>query len=330
LTSETAPPPRNPRLQMCVEEYLFNEYALQGDTIKASIIKAKSLDISYLPSKHQSAMKESFQSAEKTFGLIENIKSTDMALQAYIPEYRPQHVVVRDIQRDGRKIDRKIKAIELKIRDRRRENENDSSIAGLEEKIESLKAEKIKVLATVPTTWKDARKRFVDLSKADKKARMTYRRNVDNAYEPLPSLRKMIADTDKLAALEEKLKSVDEMINLPQMEAMQAIKTVEAAFGTVAGSGSIKSKVSKARRALKGNKHNPEKARKTLASGLEIFAKEVAWRSKARDLLLAGLIEYNDAIKGTIGLRSQERLTDDQAGEIASCLSVHRDISLNF
>ncbi|MCZ6731006.1 MAG: hypothetical protein O7B27_00410 [Gammaproteobacteria bacterium] len=44
----------------------------------------------------------------------------------------------------------------------------------------------------------------------------------------------------------------------------------------------------------------------------------------------AGLDEYDDAIKNSIGLRMQARLTVDQAEKIASCQAIRRGISLNF
>jgi len=330
LTSETAPPPRNPRLQMCVEEYIFPIYDQNKDVIRASINKAKSLDVSYLPSKYRNSMIEGFASAEKTFDLIEQVRIKDKALQSYVPEYRPLHIEVRGLQRDARGIDKDIKDLEVTIRDRKRVNPNNTSIASLEAKIAELTAEKREILAKVPVNWDEARKRYTELAKADKKARMTYRRNVDDAYAPIPELRKIIDQTDELAALEDELKSVEQLINLPQEEAIEAIQAVESQFSGVAGASPIKSNISKARRALRGKKYDPEQAHKELAKALDIFAKEMAWRTKARDLLSTGLKEYDEAIKETIGLRSQERLTDDQAGDIASCLSIHRDISLNF
>ncbi len=63
---------------------------------------------------------------------------------------------------------------------------------------------------------------------------------------------------------------------------------------------------------------------------LELHAAEVAWRQQASTQLSAGLDEFDDAIKNSIGLRMQARLTVDQAEEIAGCQAIHRDISLNF
>jgi hypothetical protein len=46
--------------------------------------------------------------------------------------------------------------------------------------------------------------------------------------------------------------------------------------------------------------------------------------------MLPALDAYDEAIRHSIGLRMQKRLTTEQAEEIAGCQSVHRDISLNF
>ena len=109
---------------------------------------------------------------------------------------------------------------------------------------------------------------------------------------------------------------------------METIKAAERELGQVAGSAArIKGRLSKARRALRGNSPDPEKAAGFLAEARERYAEEVAWRTRAADELLPGLSAYDDAIKHNIGLRVQERLTKEQARLIAECKSVHRDVS---
>ena len=67
-----------------------------------------------------------------------------------------------------------------------------------------------------------------------------------------------------------------------------------------------------------------------LAEAQELYTDDVTWRKRAQSELQPALTEYNDAIKSSIGARLQKRFTTDQAHAIASCQSVHRDISLNF
>ena len=111
---------------------------------------------------------------------------------------------------------------------------------------------------------------------------------------------------------------------------MDAIKSAATALGAVEGVSSIRSKLSKARRALRGDSPKRDEAADRLAEALELLTEELAWRRTAAAQLANGLATYDEAIKSTIGLRSQERLTGDQAEEVASCQSVHRDISLSF
>ena len=56
-----------------------------------------------------------------------------------------------------------------------------------------------------------------------------------------------------------------------------------------------------------------------LAEARERYAEEVAWRTRAADELLPGLSTYADAIRHSIGLRVQERLTNEQARLVAEC-----------
>ena len=329
LTSETAPPPKNPRLQLCLEDYLFNAYDQRGDALRASIDKAKRLDISYLPDRRRRALTESFQSAEATFGLVTKVRETAAAVEAYVPDYRPIHRRVRALQSDIRGIDREVQELE---RERRRLDDGQTEIAAeLTKRIATLKDEKAAIEARIPTAWKDARKRFVDLSNAERRARLAYRRNVDGAYEPIAEVQRVIAEADKLAALEDRLRSLTSIVTGgPIKETVETFRAAERALGTVEGASHIRSRISRARRDLTRRVPNRERAAKRLEEGLKRFETEVDWRRRAKAELASGLATYDAAIRDTIGIRLQDRLTSDQAAEIAACQSVHRDISLRF
>ena len=49
LSSFNAPPPMNPRLQACVEDYLGETFALEQQSIEAAITSVANVDMSYLP-----------------------------------------------------------------------------------------------------------------------------------------------------------------------------------------------------------------------------------------------------------------------------------------
>lgn len=331
LTSETAPPPRNPKLQRCIESFLFDTYDVKAVDLKTSISSAAALDISMLPKKHKNALKEGFAAANKTFEMVANVRSAERARQAYIPGYRPLHEEIRDIRVELGTFDRELRELEKSRRNLAREGESARSELDhvLAEMVE-LENKKKQSLANTPVGWDQARERYVTLEKAEDKARRSYRNTMDDAYEALSNVQKLIASADQLASLEKDIRDLEAVIaNIPGAEAIEKIKAVANKVGAVSGASSIKSKLSKARRAIK-RKDDRVKAANELAKALKIYTEEVTWRQKAKINLLSDLQQYDADIYDTIGLRMQERLTSEQAKEVAGCLSNHRDISLSF
>jgi len=330
LTSETAPPPVNPRLQLCMEENLFAFYDTQGEELRTAIEKARTLDISYLPEEMRKSLTGSYELALETFDLATATKTAQAATRAYEAEYRPIHLQARQIQSEVRTIDARIKSLRQELSRRSRNNAPAEELADRGREIEDLKNYQTELDSGVPDAWEEAHKRYTDLAKEEKKARLTYRRNVDSAYEPVIAMRQILEQTAALSELDAQLTSLTSVINNdPPEQAMATIKSAESALSE-AGAGDAKSKLSKARRALKGDEPDREKAADLLSESRELYASEVSWRQRAQTELTAGLDEYDNAIKHSIGLRLQKRLSKEQAKSIASCQSAHRDISLSF
>ena len=120
------------------------------------------------------------------------------------------------------------------------------------------------------------------------------------------------------------------ILDTPADQAIAQIKDAERGLNDIDGTSAIKSKLSKARWALKGKNPEPEKAIQELREGLQLFAAEVDWRTKAAAELAPALATYDDAIKESIGLRLQRRLSPEQIKAVSACQSVHRDRSLQF
>ena len=62
--SATSPPPRNPKLQICLEEYVTNTIDKNKQEISDAINNAKAIDLSFLPIKIQKNLTSAFDSAE--------------------------------------------------------------------------------------------------------------------------------------------------------------------------------------------------------------------------------------------------------------------------
>ena len=61
-----------------------------------------------------------------------------------------------------------------------------------------------------------------------------------------------------------------------------------------------------------------------------MYAQQRIWRERAIAELLPDIKTYEQAIRGTTGLRLQKRLVKTEALYVAACNSGHRDISLHF
>ena len=332
LTSETAPPPMNPQLQECLEEYVFTYYDSEGETLLAGVSRAKGLDVSYLPESQQKALLAGFESVMSVSMLVGDVIAARDALDAYIPEYRSLHREVRGVQRRARLSDKRLEELERRIRNWSVEYDGpESEKVKFESEFAVLNEERNTQLSQVPASWQGARDGFVERAKVLKKARVRYRQSVDSAYESVVKLQSLIADADNLAELDKELTNLTRTVQDSSPEAaMAAIKAAEKNLSAVAGSGKVKSKFSKARRALKKKTPKTDKALNHLSQGMKLFRSEVAWRSRAKAELLDDLLVYDDLLKKSIGLRLQRYMTTEQAQYVAVCHSHHKDVSLNF
>jgi tripartite ATP-independent transporter DctM subunit len=333
LTAETAPPPKNPRLQQCLEAQVFAFYDNNSDTLQSSIQEAMRLDISYLPEKRQNELAKSFDLALGTFDLVTKVRAAEAGVQQATVGYRPLHIQVRRLQDNVRDIEEEIGELANDLnRLKRREAASPGEIEELERSIGALNAEKAALEARIPDTWEDERKRFVGLLDAEKKARRDYRRNVDRAYEPVQKIVTLAATGESLAAISDEIDGLAEIAqNASVVEVKAALKAARSTLSKAApDTSAISSLLTKGDRALRPDGKGREKTVGFVQQAIELYKSEVAWRNRAVGELAAGMTSYDDAIKNSIGIRLQERLPTGIARSVAACRSHHRDISLNF
>ena len=137
----------------------------------------------------------------------------------------------------------------------------------LEDEINGLKRSRTDTLALVPSNWKEIRNKYLKLSKKERQLRIKYRRTVDDAYDIVPKLTKLISAVDELKASKAYINTLFDVVKLEAPDiAMLKIKNVEGLVGSISGGHKIKSRLSKARRALRGKKLDRKKALSFLAS----------------------------------------------------------------
>jgi len=332
LVSETAPPPSNPKLQECLENYIFADYDQNWSRIEASIERIKTASLSYLPDEYQDRLNESYKQAGKTFALAEEVQLAAIRLDDYSPAYRPLHIEVRRIQRTMRKLETRLEDLQ-QTRQRMSFDEpvDEKGIEKILASIATVESQRDDLQSSIPEQWNASRSEFETLAKAETRARRKYRRNVDESYEMIVTMRRMISQLDQLTELENQILPLVDVINGQSADdSMQAIKAVEDEVDSLIEMHRVKSMLAKARRALRGDNPELDKAVTRITQAHEQMQLEIAWHRRAAEELSADLEAYDQAIASTIGMRMQERLTGDQAESIASCLAVHKDISLHF
>ena len=210
LTSEVSPPPMNPRLQECIQEYKFELYENNGDIIKSNINEISSLDISYLPELNKEFLENTYMNAVLTFELVDNIKKSKLILGEYNQNYRSLHLAVRKIQKRQFKIDNRIKKLEKEKGYLERENET-NKVNKMQSQIDELHNEKIEIAKKIPLNWDDAHNEYKRLAMEKKKAVTKYKRNVDSVYENIQMLKEIIKDRGKLINLETDISKLREL-----------------------------------------------------------------------------------------------------------------------
>jgi len=331
LTADTAPPPRNPRLQYCLEQNIFAQYRDREAEIRDAIGRARALHIGLLPKKLEKATQTALDKAARTFELLEGIRKARVIVESQVGAYRPLHSEVRLLQRRMTGIETETKELTRQANLLGETPKEQAEKQALRERVESIAAEREALRTQIPERWNTEHESFRVVQKVEEKALKAYRRNVDEAYEPIHELIKIIAGVDRLAALEREFMALTQQVTSGDpADSVEKLAAAAKAVGAVAGTGKIKSNLVGARRALRARTPNREKALKKLGQALKIYREELVWRQRAKVELLAGLQAYDMAIRDTIGIRLQSRLPQEMALDLASCTAEHRDISLHF
>ncbi|MBT8153908.1 TRAP transporter large permease subunit [Epibacterium ulvae] len=328
LLSETAPPPRNPRLQICLEDHVHQALLNDEVAIHAALERVRGLDLSYLPNSTMNDLTVALSGIENSFNLIDNVKSAERTTETASVDYRSLHAEVRALQRRIWANEARMDQAETDIA---RARGDQDVIERAQTLITVMTHENADTLEQIPSEWTEEHKRFSEVLKAESKARSSYRREVDNTWDSLAELRAIsLAGQAYVAVAAEFGPLIVAATTAEAEEAMSQIETLERKLRDIAGTDKIVSALGKARRALKGRKADPEKAVQQLVDAQALHQSGVAWRLRAEAELSAPLTALSDSVRLTVGLRQQPKLEKDQALALASCLSVHKNVSLNF
>jgi len=330
LLSDTAPPPRNPRIQYCVEEYIHGALIAEATELDTAIANAKALDISALPRKMQKSVTDSFAGIETAKLAMTNAKAAEARIVEASTDYRPVHTMVRALERDARKIGERISELETRA-ERMRGPEQADALAAMTKRIDGLKAERDALLDQRPADWEDTQAEFAKLNKAEATERNKFRRSADGAYGGVKSVVEALNATEAFKALGDEFATVRSAIETGEPAEVQAqVQALGRKFSSIEGGSKIGSGINRARRALRSKTPKPERALKELDKAKALYDQQLEWRAASRGELTDGLNAYQQVLARTVGLRQQPKMSRDPALFVAGCQSHHRNLSLSF
>ena len=329
LTSKVAPPPMNPKLQHCLQEYKFDIYNNEEQRIRAAILGFQSLVPSDIPNDKADIFEEHFENALGTFALVKKLQKTEKEYNLFAEDYRDLHYSVRKKEKKIRKIDKRIKKLEAKIRNLDKDNMSEKN--KIELKIEDYKLEVEEITKQIPENWLSKNKEFEIILKDKNTRTKRYRKNVDQAYDNLDQIVMFIKDHEKLNELSPDVNNLRKNIgNEDYKNSISIIDNLFEKLGEISGTEEFANRLDDLYSLLDSEEIEVNKISDASSEVYMLFEKEVNWRKDAEKNLMPELEKYNSVIKNNIGLRLQSRLTKDQAIFVAKCNSIHRDISLNF
>jgi len=335
LLAETAPPPANPRLQACIEDYISEQYETRGGEITASIEAARSWDLSGVPDNIAADVQSALDNASQAMPLLAEARGVSAQIAEASVDYVPVLRVVRHVEQDIVKHDEEIEEVEqLLSRLQRNQPELTDDIDRLAARLAVLQEERVALDTATPAEWEELRPQFSSLLTSEKRAYGIYRRTTDSAYEPILEFANILRGADSLSAMREEIAGLADIIPTEDPDALTEImQGIESRVGEIAGAGDVRTALSEARRKMRtsGNEPpDPDAALVEHMEAMEILDAEIAWRTEVSGRLLSDVEAYESAIAGTIGLRQLDAIPRDVALYIASCNSTHRDISIYF
>ena len=328
LLSEAAPPPRNPRLQFCLDQFVTDAIAADQGATMAAINSAKTINVDGMPKFIGKSIEGSTESAEDAMAALASIQTAADAVKDAEAGYRPQLTLVRGLEKQIRNIaehrDKLAKQASRMNADNPERAEIEAEVAHMSDEIAALESQ-------IPDSWDAAHDTFKKLTDAESNARNSYRRSGDTAWDDAAIILAALDATPAFIALESDLNALRPVLETADFEvAEDAAKALERSFRDLEGADDVKKALGKAKKAMSKRKKDRETALNEYEKALAAYADQLVWRAAAETQVRPGVEAYLNAIKGNIGARSQEDLTREQALFLATCTSHHKDLSLNF
>jgi len=325
LTSDVSPPPTNPKLQECILDYKFNIYENKETEILNGINGLKSLNYDFLPTERKDLLNKHFELTLDALSLVPKIKASKQQLNEYTKSYYDIHLAVRKIQRQIIINDKKIKFLQDDIRII--QNNDPVKANELSREIEVIQLENINLKENLPADWKQLNNEYELKYSEYSKLLSQYYKSSDDGYRILKDLKEEIENTkpidNLILAINVVLNDLEKLDKDSKEQRLNQLLELSDSIQNIGNVGDLIYETT--------TKLDDQNTIVSLLNESKIFLdSSIAWKKIAFTRIYSKLLDYDNLLKDSIGLRSQNRLNKDQALEVARCNSNHRDIALRF
>ncbi len=329
FTSETSPPPKNPKLQLCIENFMQENVLSDKNATKNSINLLANSDLTTLPKEYKKIIVNSIANINNGFDNLSNAFEIQSQINIESIQYLPKLKVVRDKEKNIREFKKLIKDNKTSI-SRLDSDETEKKLTlKNENKLlnEKINNEKL----NFPNNWVNEYKTFQNLIKSENINRNKYRRSVDSSYEEIEIIHNILNKKDTLYKFEKDFIKFDNVLetNDPKILSKE-IKELSKKISRLPENSKITSKLSKVSRNLKKKKVNYKRVRKDFDKSFSIYLSKINSLKTIDGNVENYLGNFLNDTKNTLGLRLQQSLPKDVALYLASCKSSHRNLSLYF
>ena len=327
--SETSPPPKNPKLQYCIEEYIKENVLTNENNVKDAILKLKQVDFATLPKSYEKLALDSIENVYKGLEHLKQGLKIETEINKVSVNYTPELLLVRNIQKDIRNVEAEIKEIKVQIS---RLNENEiSNKNNLKELLLNKKMMIDRYKSNISNEWPSKFKDFQLLIKKEKLERMKYRRLMDGSYDDIFKIYTILDLQNEYFAFENRFKELSNKLEISKpKQLISEIKLLVKKLNKIPDNRKIISSLNKVNRNLKKKKIDYFKVNKNFDIAYELYSKKASAIKDIDKNITVELKDYLNVISSSIGVRQQSKIPRDLALYLASCRSTHKDLTLYF
>ena len=327
--SETSPPPKNPKLQYCIEEYVRENVLTNDNNVKNAIFRLKEADITTLPISYQTSVSKSISDVNMGLGHLNQAFKIEEEIKKKAINYEPQLLFIRNIEKDIRIVKKEIKEIKIflsRLAENQKDEENklQNDLIAKKTLIENYKSQ-------IPSDWPNIYKDFQSLIKKEKIERSKYRRLMDESYNEIFEIYSIINLKDTFSKFEKKFKNFSNKleVNNPR-ELIDEIKLFTKELNKVPGNQNIISSLNKVNKNLKKKKINYVKVKKAYEKAYTLYIQKNDQLKMVDKKIVSELKNYLKIVSTSIGVRQQNKLPRELALYLAECRASHKNLTLFF